>query len=438
MKIRYFIRFVPAFLARFKGVLGIGVLLGLASFVVLQIIYPALSGQTQRIGITGRYQSNNLPNEILTQIGSGLTHLNEAGEVEPDLAESWEVKDEGKTWIFHLKKDLKWQDGKEVTADTVNYTFEDVRTEIPDKYTLVFKLDSAFAPFPAVLAKPAFKKGLLGTGEWRVTDISLAGNFVQKLILKNKEGNRQIIKFYPTEERTKLAFELGEVDVLQKLINPEPFNKWSVVKINEEVATDRFVGIFFNTQEGSLADKSLRQALSYAIDKNTFNAKRALGPISPNSWAYNPQIKPYDFSRERAKELLTELPDEVQKSLEVKLVTTPALLSIAEKIASDWEEIGIKTSVQVTSILPNEYQAFLAIYDVPQDPDQYSTWHSTQQETNITKYSNPRIDKLLEDGRLELDKEERKKIYLDFQRFLLEDAPAVFLYHPTSYSVTRK
>ena len=94
--------------------------------------------------------------------------------------------------------------------------------------------------------------------------------------------------------------------------------------------------------------------------------------------------------------------------------------------------------MQVSSVTPTEYDAFLVIFDIPPDPDQYTLWHSTQAGSNISRYKNPRIDKLLEDGRLNLDTEARKKIYLDFQRFLLEDAPAAFLFHPTWYTISRK
>jgi len=76
--------------------------------------------------------------------------------------------------------------------------------------------------------------------------------------------------------------------------------------------------------------------------------------------------------------------------------------------------------------------------EIPKDVDQYPLWHSTQSDTNMSKFSNFRIDKLLEEGRVELDTDERRKIYLDFQRFLLEEAPAAFLYHPRYYSITRK
>jgi peptide/nickel transport system substrate-binding protein len=94
--------------------------------------------------------------------------------------------------------------------------------------------------------------------------------------------------------------------------------------------------------------------------------------------------------------------------------------------------------LQVISQIPSDYQAFLAIFDIPDDPDQYSMWHSTQTATNITHYQNPRIDKLLEDGRSEINIDARKKIYFDFQRFLVEDSPAAFLYYPTTYSIGRK
>ena len=120
------------------------------------------------------------------------------------------------------------------------------------------------------------------------------------------------------------------------------------------------------------------------------------------------------------------------------LSTLPNLLKTAEKIKRDWEEAGIVCEVQVVTDIPENFQVFLATVDIPKDPDQYSLWHSTQTTTNISNFKNARIDKLLEDGRTELDQETRKKIYIDFQRFLVEDVPTAFLYHTNLYSVTRK
>ena len=76
------------------------------------------------------------------------------------------------------------------------------------------------------------------------------------------------------------------------------------------------------------------------------------------------------------------------------------------------------------------FQALLITQKIPSDPDQYSLWHSTQSETNISKFSSPRVDKDLEDGRKISDLETRKQKYQDFQKVLLDHAPATFLYFP--------
>nr|MBP9759340.1 hypothetical protein [Candidatus Dojkabacteria bacterium] len=289
-------------------------------------------------------------------------------------------------------------------------------------------LDNQFSAFPVILTKPIFKKGLLGPGEWEVKKAELAGGYVQNITLINKEKNRIIYKFYPTEERLILGFKLGEVDIIKSLQDITEFEKWKIVEVENEVGYYSFVGVFLNTENEKLSEKAVRQALTYAIDKSAYG-QRALGPISPFSWSYNPQVKQYSKDLEKVDEA---------KELSIKLSTLPNLLKTAEKIAEEWRNIGMTVEIEVVTSVPQDYEAFLATVDIPKDPDQYSLWHSTQTGTNISRFKNPRIDKLLEDGRTELDQEARKKIYLDFQRFIVEDVPAIFLYHPTFYTVTRK
>lgn len=442
--VRYWFRFITTFISRFKGVLIAGLLAGVFIFAFFSLIYPSIfNRKTEYIGIAGRYQTDNLHPIIQSLISEGLTFTKEDGTVAPALATSWEAQDEGKTWIFHLDPNKKWQDGSPVTSETIQYAFEDVQIEKPDNSTVIFKLENEYAPFPSVVSRPTFKQGLLGTGEWEVKKIELSGSFVSEIVLENKEGDKKIFRIYPTEDQAKTAFSLGEVDTMVDILEPKPTSEWNITQVKEEVSDGRYVGIFFNNENpilGGTDAKPLRQALFYAIDKNAIGTPRALGPISPESWAYNPQVKDYAYDPERAKQLIDDnMSEEIKERLEVKLATIPALLETAEKVAGYWEAVGVKTIVQVTPTLPSEYEAFLAIYDIPEDPDQYSTWHSSQIGiTNISRYSNPRIDTLLESGRQELNREERKRIYLDFQRFLLEDAPAIFLYHPVSYTISRK
>ncbi len=433
MSLRYIYRLIQAFFKRFKGIIFLGSVVGVVIFLVLIFLFPAINSSKQKIGIVGRYTVDTLPNAITYMISSGLTKTDEAGNIIPSLAKSWETPDGGKTWIFSLDQNAKWQDGKSIFSSEINYEFSDATIEKPNPTTIKFNLDNQFSAFPVILTKPIFKKGLLGTGEWKVVNISLTGGYIQNITLEKKVENfhskdKIVYKFYPSEERLILGFKLGEIDIIEGIQQLSIFDKWKTVKIEDEVGYDNFVGIFLNTESEKLTEKSLRQALSYAIDKTSYK-NRALGPISPFSWGYNPQVKQYQQDLEKTKEL---------KDLAIKLSTLPNLLKTAEKVADDWRKAGVNVEIEVVTSVPEDYQAFLATVDIPKDPDQYSLWHSTQTGTNISRFKNPRIDKLLEDGRTELDQEARKKIYLDFQRFLVEDVPAIFLYHPTFYTVMRK
>lgn len=125
-------------------------------------------------------------------------------------------------------------------------------------------------------------------------------------------------------------------------------------------------------------------------------------------------------------------------SAEIVLSTYANLVQEAQTIADAWKKAGLNVKVKVENTIPADYQIFLLTQMIPPDPDQYSYWQSTQEGINITSYSNPKIDKLLEDGRKTLDKEARIKIYADFQRYLVDDSPVIFLYFPKVYQVERK
>jgi len=440
LNFRYIARLVGAFFSRFKIIILACVGLGIVLFFLLRYLLPVLSsGQSTRIGLTGLYTVSSLPDNVLEMVGDGLTKLDKNGKVEPDLASSWESPDGGKTWVFTLRSGVYWQDGKKVTSSGITYEFSDVTVLRPDDATITFELQNPYSAFPSVVSRPTFRMGLLGTGAWKVSSISLNGSYVQQINLVNKNGDRIAYKFYPTEDDTKLAFELGDVDQIIGILDPSPFSSWPKVKIDKTSNTGEYVAVFFDTQDKTLSDKNLRQALSYAINKGALGGERAISPISIDSWAYNPQVKPYDYDPVKAKQMVEDYETSAKTgSLSITLTTPPILLTQAESISKDWQAIGVNVSLQVISNVPSDYQAFLAIFDIPNDPDQYSIWHSTQTATNITHYQNPRIDKLLEDGRSTISIEDRKQIYLDFQRFLVEDSPAAFLYYPTNYTISRK
>ena len=109
----------------------------------------------------------------------------------------------------------------------------------------------------------------------------------------------------------------------------------------------------------------------------------------------------------------------------------------AEELANSWKQLGVQVKIENVEGLPSDFQMYLGDFRLPKDPDQYPLWHSGQRN-NITQFKSLRIDKLLEDGRKTTDENERIKIYYDFQKYLIDESPAVFLYFPYEYVYTRR
>lgn len=439
-KIRFYSAVVRLFIKRFAVHIFTGILIGLAVFLLRDYIGALdLFSAQERVGVLGQFAIDKLPLSITQEIGTGLTKLDEEGLPQPGLAQKWESKEDGKVWLFTLYPNLKWQDKTPVKAKDLRYIFPNVEISYPDEQHIEFKTSDPYAAFPVLVSRPLFKKGLLGTGDWQVIRINADGQFIEELSVGNiVNGKRKTYRFYESEQQIRSAFKLGEIDAILEISDPKELGSFQNAVITEIVDSHRFIGIFFNTTQPQFSDnKSLRQALAYAVNKKQLGDVRATTPISPQSWAYNPLVKPYEYDTKHAKNMLEKLKSE-QKIQSLSIATIPSLLSVAEKIAQDWRDLGFTVTVQVAPGVLQNFQILLAVIEIPPDPDQYSLWHSTQTQTNFTHFNNPRIDKLLEDGRHTFDQNERKLIYLDFQRFLVEEAPAIFLYHPKSYTVRRK
>lgn len=445
---RYWVRFLSTFFGRFKRIFIVSILLGITLFLLSTTARGVLSffQPGQSTGVVGRLTLDDLPSSIQSEISYGLTRLDESNQPKPALAKSWYSEDEGRVWIFQLG-DYQWQDGTRVTAKDINYRFRDATKEIVDEKTIKFTLKDPFAPFPSTVARPIFKTGLLGAGDWKVARFSsLSAQLNRSLQLINtRTKEKKTYRFYLTEDEARTAFKLGQVRQITDIVDPKELLDWRNATVEATTHEDRYAGVFLNVEDSLLSEKNIRQALAYAIEKENFEDHRAISPISPASWAFNSQVKEYPYNPERAKELIkgSPLSPEQKSNLHITLVVTPpSLLGTADKIKKDWEAVGVKTTIQVQSTPPSEFQALLAVQIPTKDPDQYSLWHSTQTESNITNYrktkESPRIDKLLEDGRRTQDQEARRTIYFDFQRFLMEDLPVIPLFHPQTYTIKRK
>ena len=128
--LRYYLSLILAFLARFKWILLGGILSGIIFFLIFNVFGSSFfQSKNERIGVVGRFRLDNLPASILGYVSEGLTAINENGEVGPAIASSWENKDSGKTWVFHLSDNKTWQDGKKILSNDIQISFSDVAIE---------------------------------------------------------------------------------------------------------------------------------------------------------------------------------------------------------------------------------------------------------------------------------------------------------------------
>lgn len=353
------------------------------------------------------------------------------------MAEQWSVLDDGKTYVFKLNnKKIFWHDGKEFSSSDINYNFNDIEFSANGD-SLVFKLKEPFSPLPVVLSKPLFRKGLIGLGKYKVKKIKSSGKFINSILLvPNNEPSLtdRLYRFYNNENDLKIAFNLGEVNTIKDIFNLDGLFLGSLAKVTPTIITNAYIGLFFNTTNPPFSNKSFRQALAYAIPKES-GGKRVLTPLNPASWVYNPDVKPYNQDFQHSNKLLEN--EVIDKNLKINILSFPQFEDIANQVRDSWKQIGINSEVKIISVVPEDFEVLIIAREIPKDPDQYYFWHSTQ-AGNISNFKNLRLDKLLEDGRRTTNTEERKDIYFDFQRFLVEESPVVFLSHPVVYNISRR
>lgn len=382
-------------------------------------------------GIIGTYTDRDLPPLVTGLISGSLIEVDETGTPKPGLAQEWEVNPDATIYKLKLRDNLFWTDGTKLKASDIDITIPGAEVNTPNDNTLEFKLVDSFSPFLTLLNKPILKKNsnLVGVGPFRVIQVKRDGVFVKRLTLKAlKDGQPEVvIKLYPSERIAKNALKLGEIQALWGVSEMEDLETQSHLKLYNRVNYGQLVTIFYNTKDAILSDENFRLALGFAAP-SVKGEVEAVTSVSPKSWAFNEDVKNFLDNPEVAKSDFKKVKN--GKDSTITLTATSSLQDVGEEVVNAWNKNGIKAVLRVESGIPQNFQALLITQKIPSDPDQYSLWHSTQDETNISKYSSPRVDKDLEDGRKAKDMETRKARYQDFQKVLLDHAPATFLYFP--------
>lgn len=433
-KIRFYFFFITKFINRYKFKLSLilaCILLILFIFLRLKVY---LDIKVVSEGIIGTYTEEDLPPIVTNLTSRGLVTINEENKPVPEIAESWTASEDVKTYIFKIKKDLQWADKTALKASDLSFQIPDVTVNLLDEYTIEFKLADSLSPFPTLLTKPLFKKNThIGTGPYLISKVEKDKNFVKKISLKplDQRSLNITIRFYPNEKIAKTALRLGEVQSLLGLADTGSVLSDKTFKLYSKTNFSRIVTIFYNTADPILSDENFRLGLSYAAPSipNEIEAKTSL---SINSWAFNPAVKDFLDNPEQAKIYLDKVKN--GRDSTITLTATSSLKDVGEKVVAAWGKAGVKAVLRTESGVPQDFQALLITQNIPDDPDQYALWHKLG-SINISKYHHDRIDKDLEDGRKTIDAKQRKNLYFDFQKSLLDHAPAAFLYFPSFKTV---
>lgn len=422
-----------------KRILLVGLIVSVLIITVWQLWPKYYLGNALSEGLIGVYSQSTLPITVTHLLSEPLVKLDAVGKPQANLVSGWQVNSNATVYSFKLKGDLYWNDGSKVKSSDIKFNLPDVEVSYPDDKTLEFKLADSFSPFPTLLTTPIFKhNSLVGLGKYRIVHQEQSKSLVIKLVLtpikKYQELPPVVVRFYPDEKTAMVAFDLGEVDSVVGVSGTDASVQPSA-KISLIPSFTKLVAIFYNTKDPILSDKNIRKALGAAAPKLE-GVERAKTPIPASSWAFNSDLKDNLGDKDVAKSYLQKV--QSGKDSTIALTTIPALADQGEKIIQAWKEIGINAVLRIESGIPQNFQALLAAEPIPLDPDQYALWHSTQGKTNISKYSSPRVDKDLEDGRKTGDMETRKEKYLDFQKVLQDDSPATFLYFPKTKVIFRR
>lgn len=275
--------------------------------------------------------------------------------------------------------------------------------------------------------------------------------------------DKLVSRFIPDPAAQFLELMADNIDVM----NLDPIQYARIVPARSELSRkislykelgNGYTYLGFNQKHAPFDDRRVRQAINYAIDKQEIIDGVLLGlgepvasPYKPGTRWENPDLKPYPYNPKKSLQLLKEAGfedhdgdgfldrDGKRLAFEILVNQNKQRSTTAVLIQRRLKEIGIDVKIRVLEwasflgryIKTGDFDVVILGWSLSLDPDQYNIWHSSQTQPgqfNFIGYNNPKVDKLLEQGRLELNPDKRMKIYHEFSRILLEDSPIVYLF----------
>jgi peptide/nickel transport system substrate-binding protein len=437
-------------------------------------------------------QANVPPSEALYNYVARYSYKPPLGPtINPELAEGWDIQDGAKTYIFHLRKGVKWHDGSDFSAEDVKWNWErakDPKTgsaqatdwvgstiTVLDPQTIKVAFEKPYPSFigatlaytSAPLISPKAYQALgdkwstapVGSGPfvWGSAQVGSSMTLKKNPNYWGQKPNVDEIQFrMKVDGRTAmLAVAKGELDAyyiadpdvaIAASKNTDPNLKFIKSAYGQSPFT-----VWFNLRRKPFDDLRVRQALCHAIDTEAI-ARDLFGglaqPINsylpPWMFGYTPDVPRYEYNPDKARELLkaANIPADWKPSFVTQSVL-PISKRVSEAVSSMWTDVGV--NVQNDSLeqgliaqrTTNIDFDMWGTYVSRVDPDQLTArfWRSDS-SGNRSGYA--AADDLIDRIRNEADPAARAKLYGDMQRKLVEDAPAAFLVATSEHMLLNK
>ena len=434
---------------------------------------------------------------IAVNIYDGLVR-NKPGtlEIEPALATDWTISENGLEYTFNLREGVAFHDGTPFNAEAVKFNFDRMLdenhpfaatgpfplafffsavegVEVVDDLTVKFTLNEPFAPFMSNLASPTglivspaaveasgadYGRNPVGTGAFKFEEWQSNTSVVASRNEDYWDGAPALeaVIFRPiTDANTRVAEMLsGGIDVLLETPpdNVAQFRDDANYSVVEAVGPHVWY-VMLNAKEGPFADVRVRQAVNYAVNKESLvndvlqgTAEVSAGPIPPAfNWAYNEEVTPYPYDPEKAKALLAEAGAEGATLTFLVTEGGSGMLDpvpMGTAIQADLAAVGLNVEIQTY-----EWNTFLSEVNpglegkadmaemawMTSDPDTLpfltlrTAAFPAEGGFNSSYYSNPEVDALLDQARVSTNPEERGDLYRQVQTITHEDAPWLFV-----------
>ncbi|MET2011021.1 ABC transporter substrate-binding protein [Microbacterium chocolatum] len=421
--------------------------------------------------------------EVLENVFDTLVAPDENLEMQPALAESWEVSDDQLTWTFDLRDDVTFHDGSEFTSEDVVYSYRRIIDEelanawkfaaitditAPDDDTVVITVAQ---PTPNLLSNLGGFKGMaivqqenvesgdittapVGTGPFSVTGYSSGDRITLAANPDYWGGAPELggVEFrFISEPATALAaLRAGDIHWTD-VVPPQQVSELEsddTVQIGLTPSSDYWY-LALNEAREPWSDVRVRQALAYAIDRDAIVQAVSYGTAALNQLAIPEQSVWYTAYDEYSTDL-----DAAQALLDeagftggtLDLLATsdyPETVTAAQIIASNLEPLGIDVEIRQPDFSTWLDEQNTGNFDMLMmgwlgniDPDDfYYSQHHTDGASNAQGYSNAEVDALLDAGRIETDPEARKDLYAQAATIIADEASYIYLYNPSVIQV---